>query len=356
MEKPKAAIVTITNSIDNYGNVFQNYAAQEFLSRLGFETKTIRNYSFVKRRIGGIYLIPKVLLDRKDGSRSIRFALFKLRRIRYWPEIVTESNRSLPKLQKKYDYFFCGSDQIWNPTNHFNRNWPFTLLKFAEPRQRIAFSASFGVPALNDSEKLIFKDALNGFAGISVREKSGCSIVKELTGKEPTLLLDPAMLLPRREWIKIEKPVKRLLGKKILCVYVLGERTETIRRYIDSVVKTEACIVVDVLDKNGKYYYPAPEEFLWIIHHSEHIITDSFHCTLFSILYHKGFKVFRRQGKEYNTFDRIETLLVKFGLKDNIYEGYQEYSQQEVSYNTSDILKVERKKASDFIRKSTLSK
>ena len=352
MKKLKAAIVTITNSNDNYGNVFQNFALQEFLKDIGFEVRTIRNYSFAKRRIGGLYLIPKLLINRKAGCKSIRFMFFKWKRIKYSTEIVTESTKNYSRLREKYDYFFCGSDQIWNPMYSFNRNWEYGLLRFANPRQKIAFSVSFGMPELQVSDQKIFSGDLNSFAGISVREKSGCDIVKTVSGRNATLLLDPAMLMSKRRWSKIEKPVKRLMGKEFLCVYMLGTKNEFVLQYIDSVIKENNCILVDITDAESDYYYPSPEKFLWIIHNSSYVATDSFHCTLFSILYGKQFKVFRREGQSHDTFDRIETLLGKFGLEKNIYDSMCPDCDSKNTISVEAILKKERNKARNFVLNS----
>lgn len=103
----------------------------------------------------------------------------------------------------KYDYFITGSDQVWNP--HYNFIGTSDLLAFAKPEQRISYSASFGVDEIPDEKKKEYTENLSQFMALSVREKRGAEIIKELTGKDAQVVLDPTMLLTSDQWSKVEK-------------------------------------------------------------------------------------------------------------------------------------------------------
>lgn len=145
----KIGIVTIVNGPDNFGNSLQNYAVQEILKNMGnFKVETLRNFSYAEHKIGDIYLLIKLFQDRKGALKSIRFWKYRRKYIRFNSKILTRRTKKLEKWAKQFDFLICGSDQIWNPNYRRNQNWYINLLKFAENKQKIALSASFGVPCL----------------------------------------------------------------------------------------------------------------------------------------------------------------------------------------------------------------
>ena len=95
--------------------------------------------------------------------------------------------------------------------------------------------------------------------------------------------------------------------------YILGVEAD----YIDKILgEIEIDYVVDIMDVNSLYYSIGPNEFLWLIKNAEMVITDSFHATVFSIIFQKDFTVVQRIG-EGDTFDRIDTLLKNFDINTN---------------------------------------
>lgn len=266
--------------------------------------------------------------------------------------IVTNKKQNLNNLLKRYDKFICGSDQMWNPKFEINHNWEIMLLKFAPQEQKISFAASFGVDSLTDKEKEIFQDALNDFKAISVREESAVKIVEDLTTTTPTLLLDPTMTLSHKEWERYCRKIGTLQNKKFIVKYVLGNHNEEITKSIENIRKEYGSDieVIDLMDENSRYYSIGPDQFLWLIKNSVAVLTDSFHATVFSILFHRPFVVFRRKGHEEYMFDRLNTLLTKFHLENREYDKINQELLLEIEFSYSDeVLEKEKKRTIEFL-------
>lgn len=227
----KVGIMTITNDKPNYGNRLQNYAVQRVLESIGCEVETINNINkrvitkpykaFVKNIISSIhYNISGFEKDKLNTFlREKRFNDFNKKYIKKSKYFVTETN--IPKdLADSYDYFVCGSDQIWNPC--FLRSSKLDFLTFAKKGQRISYSASFGISEIPEERKAEYKEWINGLDYISVREEAGADIVKNLTGRDATVLVDPTLMLTNEEWRSIAKKPKLNLEQKYLLTYFLG--------------------------------------------------------------------------------------------------------------------------------------
>ena len=180
----KIAIITIYDN-DNYGNRLQNYATQEVLKKEGFEVITIKNHYLLNKDCNNIeyifqiikFLIKSSLEYIKKFYRRRCFSKFN-KNINTTTLYVTKFN--LKKLNKKYDLFICGSDQVWNP--EFRRLTSFDLLEFADDTKKVAFAASFGTSKLDEQFTKKVSKSLKKFKNLSVREDAGKRIVENLTG------------------------------------------------------------------------------------------------------------------------------------------------------------------------------
>ena len=126
------------------------------------------------------------------------------------------------KVGRQYDYLFAGSDQIWNYSFSSERFQNY-FLQFAAPQKRAAISASFGIEEIPEEWRQQYTEGLSGMRHISVREDAGARIVKELTGREVPVLIDPVMMLDREEWLAVaEKPRVDLSKPYVLKYYDVG--------------------------------------------------------------------------------------------------------------------------------------
>ena len=212
-------------------------------------------------------------------------------------------------LAEKFDAFVVGSDQVWNP--RFRGGCPTDFLDFAAPEQRIAYAASMGVNELDATMAGHFERMLEDFPHISVREETAAEVIGEITGREVTVNLDPTMLLPASEWEQLAEEVPPVVEDPYVATYLLmGDDAEN-REAVAQAAEEKGAAVHDILAP----MLPTPqrsglEAFLRAIRDADHVVTDSFHATLFSIVFKTPVRVLRRgHGQD----ERIRTLLNTVG-------------------------------------------
>lgn len=193
----------------------------------------------------------------------------------------------------------------------------FQLSLERTPQKRIAFSASIGYEELPTEVLERYTKYWKQMRYISVREDSAADIIEKATGKRPDVFLDPTLLLTQNEWNEIvEKPKCRIPDKYILGLF-LGNMPQEIKTKYEQAYGMEFVILND--KSFPDYYVLGPSEFVWLIQNAELVLTDSFHCSVFSIIYHKQFWIFERDDTELgNMFTRLETLLKRFDMMDRI--------------------------------------
>lgn len=363
----KIALITITNGA-NYGNRLQNYAMQSVLQRMGhsvetipmknsMEIVTIRN---AKRKIK--ISIKKILgmdSQKQYKKRKKRFSKFNSDFITFSSSVVKCEN--VPeKLKEQYDFFVCGSDQIWNSRIRIIREGLTAYLAaFAPKEKKIAYAASFGTADIMEEYVSVFRRFLPEFRAISVREDSGQALIRQICQMDVPVVLDPTMLLCADEWRKLEHQPQYPCGKYIV-TYILSKDIPDFQRYIDNVMKQYDAeqvihLSIEFLDdddiKIPEYYQTDPNEFLWLIDHAQCVLTDSFHSTVFSILFHKPFVVFERHAIETGNDmgSRIDTLLQTFGL-DHFRDDISNPSKMPEAYATAPVENVLQEKRNESLR------
>ena len=337
-----SSLLTINGNY-NYGNKLQHYALQYYLLKLNVETQTIYCYS-QNRNIELLKNIIKSFFDKRYKS----FKKFD-KNIKYSQSYVY--NNIL--IQKEdYDYNIVGSDQVWNVNfPFFNKEY---LLHSIESNNKISYASSFGTEELPSEYNKVFKDELLKFKCISVREDAGKKIVEEITGrKDVQVLVDPTMLLTAEEWDKVSRKPEQLKTDKYILNYFLGELSETRKKEIDRIAKENNCEVINILDKNSPFYQTGPSEFLYLEKNAFLICTDSFHSSVFAMLYNRPFIVFDREDNLASMNSRIETLINKFNLKNRNFTGKITIENLQHDYTEAyKILEKERQKADEFLRQA----
>lgn len=330
---------------DNYGNRLQNYAVHKILNGAYGKCETYIPQSKLNHEIHKAF---EVLFKREFMCYIKRIGIFAKFTATYIPSKIYNQKKANPNI----DYVVCGSDQIWNP-EFAGRDYYFGT--FAPPEKRIAFSASFGVSEISEEKKEFYKKHLSEMKAISVREQAGVEIVKELTGRDATLLVDPTMMLSKKEWQEISKKPKFKVPEKYIFTYFLGEVPEETRNFINKVAKEENMEIINLEAKkpNNYWYRTGPSEFVWLIEHSSLALTDSFHGSVFSVINDVPFVVFDRVENIENMSSRIDTLLSTLKLEDRRFGALVEEKLFEKNYShIPEILEREKKKAIDFLKKA----
>lgn len=275
--------------------------------------------------------------QRNDAFRKFREDCFQA------PIVVFHGYDALQKGSRNYAAFLTGSDQLWSPsglpTNFFNLQFTY------EDALRISFASSFGVKEIPWYQKRRTKNYLNRIPFISCREQSGAEIVKKLTGREVPVVADPTMLYTGDEWAQM-LPSKRIQEGKYIFSYFLGTNpshrdavAELGRELGLPVVSIHQFVDADLGFGDVEIQNAGPAEFVNLIQNAEYVCTDSFHGSVFSILFHKKFMVFNRysEGSSTSKNTRIENLCTRLGLSDRRYSGnLPENIRSEIDYYGAD--------------------
>lgn len=370
----KVGIVTLTG-YSNYGNRLQNYALQEVIKGFGFDVETIKignlnektniSSSFRKRVINKMSEEPLSAIARNVKTKlwntlhKEQIRISNAQRIeafiRFSEQYITEkeytvSNDNISKeLNEKFQFFVTGSDQVWNP--NFPSVSSIHFLTFASPHKRVAFSPSFGISKIPHEHVTNFKNWLGAMASISVREEEGAKIVKDLTGREVPVLIDPTLMLKKDEWMNIARVAPNKPKGNYLLTYFLGGIPSQYRHQIYTLAKERQLEIVNLGDiRNIDTYKADPSEFIDYINSCSVFCTDSFHGAAFSILLEKPFVVYGRVGGA-SMSSRINTLLNKFDLHSRRIEEVKTINDAyDIDYShIPAILKHERQKAINYL-------
>ncbi len=218
--------------------------------------------------------------------------------------------KSFDKSSSHYDAVICGSDQIWAT------NDPIYYGSIYNVKKLIAYAASSGKSTIDDSFKNEAKNLLSRFSAISVRE-SGLKeyIEKEFNGGGIQITLDPTLLLNKEDYIPLMPKNKRVDYEYVYCYAVL-ENSEMISFAKKIADKYNIKLVVErawILQEEDyiQVANSGPSEFLNWINNSSFVVTNSFHGTVFSLLFHKSFFSFYENGKNVRIDDLLESLDLK---------------------------------------------
>lgn len=350
----KIGIVTITER-ENFGNRLQNYALQSVLKNNLSKVDTIQNYAQYRYRNTKPFILAKRIISKSfciqrlnsECMRQSSFRIFNNQYIEY--SKLYSTLFYIPKnIDKKYDFFIAGSDQIWNP--NFIFNFDFNFLRFADRKKRISYAASFGVDEIPERKIAKFKEYLDGFDYISVREYEGAKIIKELTGRNVQVHLDPTLLLSAEDWLSIaRKPSYISEGENYILVYFLGDKGEMakcLKNMRSENTNLKNCRVIDIQDADiPEIYSSAPDNFLWLIANASAVLTDSYHGTIFSLLFNTPFLTNQRKGTDYSMNSRIKSLYKILDL--DIQNGAITYPEMVLK---QEVLNKERQKAIDYLK------
>lgn len=304
----RIALITLVD-FDNYGNRLQNYALEKVLADMGNTVTSIVPYKpdFVK------WTIKKFI--KADGD-TLRNKYLKSRRLKEFLEFDNQyvntyaiNSNNFDSIQvENYDCFVSGSDQVWNP-DWADYTYEKTFLRFCRKEKRVAYAASFGVDSIPEKWIDKYKTGLSEFQYLSVRENRAVEIVEELIGKTCERVLDPTMLLDKDEWDRIAIVPPQCMNKNYILTYFLGGRSDAVNKDILEYARKYDCHVINLLDLNDPNYFVGPDKFVGLISKAKLVLTDSFHATVFSIIYERTFVVYNRKGIGSKMGSRLSSLL-----------------------------------------------
>lgn len=305
----KISILTFSKE-DNFGANLQCYALLKTLINMGHSVDII-----------DIQLPPLQSGLLSQFLRIYQHYKFKAFRKEFVDSYFTSSFRTVDELKKnppQSDVYIVGSDQVWNP--HITKRLDPLIYFFSflpTSAVRIAYAASFGIPSWTDKQLLPeVTKLIKKFSAISVREEQGITICKNTFKIEATEVCDPTLLLPHYDEICGLYDASKETNEIIYYKFVRNKNIETIIAHHASKVGSKYVKLLDFHKTSGSTIRPyvTIKEWLDSIRYSKLVITDSFHCMVFSILFHRPFIVMPSMK---NRANRMQNLLHKLNLSEH---------------------------------------
>lgn len=373
----KIGIMTFWWSNDNYGQLLQCYALQQYLREQGHEPFLIRydsrpdflpppvwrkvikafnpiklsrfiKYKFIKK-------FQKIQFNLEEQNNQRQFDSFRKKYIRQSEQIYL-SYSELKENPPKADCYIVGSDQVWNfyeyPLNKCKNPLHAYFLDFgASSTKRISYSASWGKPEISDEYKNEIQPLLSKFNYISVRERTGVSLCQACGAKKVELRCDPTLLLKADHYRQLYLTEKNPdFPERYILVYRLGNPCDFPMKKISNWANSKSLEVIYVtangLSDTYKKIYPTIQQWLSLIDNAEYVITNSFHCCVFSLIFRRKFAVIPLKSSAKGMNSRIETLFELFKVtprwleKDNfsiLEQPLGEISAQEFSFEIEEV-------------------
>lgn len=335
----------------NYGNRLQNYALIKVLEGLGNEVDTLiikknNDSSRFFSRISKIRSISDILKIIKKVFLVLSEAIFyfgfkskekKLKKfsINYLNEKFIDY-RQLRDQVAFYDYFIVGSDQVWNENSYHD----FHFLDFSLKEKNIAYAASIGNDEVSNQYKEHLSQKLMNFKAISVREFYASETIQSVINFSPEVVLDPTLLLTMDDWNSIAIQSRVILNVPYLLTYYLGKAPQ---KQIKKIAREKNLQIKNLSNpKDSKYLASSVEDFLFLFANASYVMTDSYHGTIFSLLFERNFMTYRREDMN----SRLITLFSLFELNKDL-NGHH-YVYESIDYSIFkkklEILKISSKK------------
>ena len=308
-------IITVPFLFENYGTAMQNFALQQAIRKLGYNPITIEQVFKVPFHLFVLSTIKTILLFFIPGKRrkffkrlaphNKAFEKFIYQNIQLTKPFCNCSKKIIEEY--KLDAIIVGSDQIWRPK--YSPYLDDTYLVFAKnnPIKKIAYAASFGVDDWEYSPRQTtkYKKLISNFSFVSTREKSGINLCQQYLKTNAQEVVDPTLLLDVEEYLNVckEIPIEKT---KYIAAYILDMTNEK-QEILEKIAKGKD-LVIKIFDVDAKATLSIPK-WISMFRDATYVITDSFHGTVFSIIFKKEFYCFFNKNRGNS---RFQSLLEKY--------------------------------------------
>lgn len=369
-EPIKAGIITLYYQNYNYGGIAQAYALYKALQKIGICSEMLsyrrENQSFthvkgslldkIKRNtLAGLWRryfgkckrqIEKQIGKKYQESLKKRTKMMDAF-IEQIPHTDVLTKEQIPEYVQKYSIVISGGDQIWRP-GIADEAFLFSGIKCSDSQKVISYASSAGVEVFQENYLTFMKEELKKYAAIAVRERITADTFSKLFGYKIEHVVDPTFLLKREDWEKVT--AKRLIKVPYIFCYFIGNN------------KAHRKTAKDIVRKEGKYLVTLPYiqggnrfsfrledwhfgeeqmfevgmgEFFSLIKYADCVLTDSFHATVFSILFQREFWVFEKEDSHqiHKTTSRIYELTSMVGLEKRIWKKENIGGEKAIDYS-----------------------
>lgn len=367
--KQIGCVIAYTPGHNNYGTSLQGYAMLKKIQQLGYNCEVIQ----YKKNLTIIQKLRFIVNAIRAGESKELYSRFTKKNVlKKYPQYalgIKQRTEAVNKYKEKkliplfheyvgyealhngsrnYSAVVVGSDQVWTPMSLPNKF--FNLLFVDDSVTKVAYASSFGVSEIPDFQKKATGEYLDRFEYIGVREQRGKEIVDSLSHKKAQVVADPTLLLSRDEWEKEIEDSKVNENDPYIFCYFLGTNQDARKAVNELKAKTGLKIITirhmdEYVPEDEKFgdeapYNVDPNDFVKYISKATYVCTDSFHCSVFSIIFHRRFMTFYRFANNSKTGrnSRIDSLFNVLGVnKNHIYTEGNILNGIEDPINWSDV-------------------
>lgn len=353
----------------NYGGILQQCALRRVLKDMGHEVFVFsRRMDRDNRLLKGLVIIKWRALKAMSAIPLLRFLPlvgvqpFKARHLpELSDDIFDDASMKRVSIEAGLQAIVVGSDQVWNcraaPKLH---NYFLDFTQGLSNLRRIAYAASFGksewLYSPEDTE--VCAKLVQHFDAVSVREDSGVELCCKHLNVDADLMPDPALLLTRDGYVEMISKARVRRSEKVVLTYILdatGSKSRLIRDVAGKLQLSEAPLMprgrMEAFKWGLKGHHATVEQWLCGFYDADFIVTDSFHGTLFAVLFNKPFIAIANEGRG---VARFQSFLTMVGLEDRlVFENsqYDNLVNKQVDWvGVNDKVYVQRKRALDFIK------
>lgn len=332
----------------SYGAKLQAYALVKYMNSIGFRAEDIDygNIGEEKLRKIGFKNLKDLIVTTLCYICSTYSEPIRIRRFNDFLKMIPHSSirynkKNIVNANSEYDYFITGSDQVWNPK--YNEGDFTYLLDFVKDnKKKFSYAASFGTTVFSNEILNKYYPLLVSFHKILVRESTGQDLLEKQMGLNSEIVLDPTFLIPCNHWKTIahypfKKHIKYILSFQII------QRDPIYDRMLEHLHRLLGYEVIELKDsfrykpwRWRTYTQAGPLEFLGLIKNAEIVVTNSFHATVFSILFNRPFFCLKNS---FGFNSRMIDLTKSVGLQSRMFDSSTSFplvDEIEIDYKTVD--------------------
>ena len=369
MENKRIGILTFQNAY-NYGAILQLYGLYSFLDKNGYDVKVINykneyfanyyiyRYSLFKHneysnRFKNILKVignPFIAINANIRRRKINIFLKKHIKMTEWI-----SKDSLKTLNKNFEVFIVGSDQVWNiELSGYDSTY---FLDFVEnDRKRISYAASIGKEYISGLEYDLMEKNFPLYSAISVREKKASELIEQYFGQKPDVVLDPTMLRDKKFWYDISNESQIKIKKKYILIYAVQQPTNLLDVAVKVAKENDYDVISifgnDIQCKHKTIRKASIEDFYDYIRNAECTFVTSFHGLVFSILFNTKF-YYELAKTIPNNNSRLIDLCEMLGVQGQEIVDSDSIPQGDIDWSkVNEKLEIERRKSVHWLKKA----
>lgn len=349
--KKNVGILTFHNSNHNFGAVLQTYALYTLIKQLGYEANIIN------------YHTQELSLKEKIFSLKVKVLGYRFERFRkkHIPNILspTNSDKRLQNLNKHLDIFVVGSDQVWRYTKKHKHLKRYFFDFVESDKIKISYAPSFGIDTWDGPEsfRIEIEKLIKTFKAISVREEEGIQICKEKFDVSASSVLDPTLLLQSSDYENIFSKQHKSCPKSDYLAYMILDDSNEILSYFQNNAAKQNLDFIEIKGKKLKFLpkiilFNSISKWLYYMKNAHVVVTDSFHCVIFSIIFKRDFICLVNQKRGVS---RLHNLLEIVGLENRFFSTVEEIDanilSKHIDYEIVDRkLKSKQEKSIRFLK------